>query len=170
MDQAFFESIYYQHYDKLFTAFLKKTRSEVVAQELTQITFIKLWEYRHTFLLDLPAELQINRKAKLVWIDWLRKESHIRAYLSHLKTLPTSVSVQSQLENSDSLNIAIDQLSAMRKKVFIMAYVEGFTYKEISDQLSISVKTVDAHLQAALKQLRAHIGWLSLVAFVVMPV
>jgi len=170
MDPAFFESIYYQHYDKLFTAFWKKTHSEVVAQELTQITFIKLWEYRHSFSLNLSAELQINRKAKLVWIDWLRKESHIRAYRSYLTTLPKSASIQSQLEYSDSLNLAIDQLSPMRKKVFVMAYVEGFTYKEISEQLNISVKTVDAHLQSALKQLRASIGWLSILAYIVMPV
>jgi|HigsolmetaAR201D_1030396.scaffolds.fasta_scaffold01529_9 DNA-directed RNA polymerase specialized sigma subunit, sigma24 homolog len=71
-DQAYFETIYFENYDRLYTAFLKRTGSDIIAQELTQLTFIKLWQYRHSysgqslllcwyFLMSSPEPLLIEK-------------------------------------------------------------------------------------------------------------
>lgn len=46
-------------------------------------------------------------------------------------------------------------LSPVRRKVFVLSKIEGYTYKEIAASLHISIKTVDNHIAQALKQLRA---------------
>jgi len=163
-NQAFFETIYFKNYDRLYTAFLKKTRSDIIAQELTQLAFVKVWEYRHSYSFDLSPELQLNRKAKLVYIDWLRKEAYQRKLAKKMQAFSIAETPAKNLEISDALHAAIDQLPPVRKKVFTLAYVEGFSQKEIAESLGISVKTVDAHIQKALKQLRKNLGWLAILA------
>ena len=41
-----------------------------------------------------------------------------------------------------------------RREVFLASRVEGLKYSEIANKLSISQKTVEAHMGAAIKQLR----------------
>jgi RNA polymerase sigma-70 factor (ECF subfamily) len=43
----------------------------------------------------------------------------------------------------------------MRRKVFELNRLQGYSYKEIAVLLAISVKTVDNHLSQAMKQLKA---------------
>ncbi|ANH79996.1 hypothetical protein A8C56_02505 [Niabella ginsenosidivorans] len=153
-DQAFFESVFYKCYDRLYAGFLKKTRSETIATELTQLTFIKFWEYRSSYTFELPPELQLNRKAKQVFIDWLRKEAYQRKLAAALREHSFSQQSESKFELNHTLQAALDRLPPTRRKVFSLAYIEGFSHKEIAGLLGISVKTVDAHVLKALHQLR----------------
>ncbi|MGJ7029598.1 RNA polymerase sigma factor [Niabella hirudinis] len=165
-DASFFESVFYQNYDRLYSGFFKKTRSEAIAQELTQLSFIKFWEYRASFTADLPTELQLNRKAKLVYIDWLRKEAHQRRIAAELSKHSNAGQTSNSFELTHTLQIALDKLPPIRKKVFTLAYVEGFSYKEIAGDLGISVKTVDAHIQKALKQLRKMLAFYAVLSLI----
>ena len=51
----------------------------------------------------------------------------------------------------------IDNLPEQCKKVFIMSKREGLKYREISEQLHISIKTVEVHMAKAMKRLRAQL-------------
>jgi len=153
-NQVFFESVFYEHYERLYAGFLKKTRSATVAAELTQLTFIKFWEYRSSYTFELSAGLQLNRKAKLVFIDWLRKEAYQRKLAAALREHAFLREPESKFELNHTLQAAIEQLPPVRRKVFTLAYIEGFSHKEIAGLLGISVKTVDAHVFKALLQLR----------------
>ena len=51
----------------------------------------------------------------------------------------------------------IENLPEQCKKVFIMNKKEGLKYKEISEKLHISIKTVEVHMTKALKRLRAQL-------------
>ena len=46
-----------------------------------------------------------------------------------------------------------NKLSLMEKEIF-MSYLNGASYKEIADKLSISTKTVDNYLQKQKRRLR----------------
>ena len=53
----------------------------------------------------------------------------------------------------------------IRKKVFHLNRIEGYSYQEISQQLSISVKSVDNNLSKALKQLRKLVALATILLF-----
>ena len=126
--ETYFREIFHEYYEKIFSAFVKRTGSEVTAQELTQITFIKLWEYRSTFRFDLSVALQVNRKAKLVFIDWLRKEAYQRKLTREMKDYALGDKPYERFELTERLQYAINKLPPIRKKVFTMAYVDGFSH------------------------------------------
>ena len=48
----------------------------------------------------------------------------------------------------------INQLPPKRRRVFMMVYAEGKKYKEVADQLQISINTVRTQLMRSLKFLR----------------
>ena len=53
------------------------------------------------------------------------------------------------------LDTAIEQLPAKGREAFTLSYLHDMKNKEIAQAMNISVRTVDAHIYNALKQLRA---------------
>ncbi|MCU7693858.1 RNA polymerase sigma factor [Haoranjiania flava] len=152
-----FKTIYQKWKSKVYFYFLSKTKDEEAAKELTQLTFIKLWEYRSSVDIRLSTEQQLFQKARLIFIDHLRKQARERnLYKTDIATIQhhQCYSPHNSYEESDALQLAIESLPKSRQQIFRLKYIQGYSYKEISDHLSISPKTIDNQLLKALKQLR----------------
>ena len=74
-DEAVFTRLFNDYYAKVYHYFLKKTRSPYMAREIAQLTFIKLWQFRHTLSEQHPLDVQLFRIASSSLIDYLRKEN-----------------------------------------------------------------------------------------------
>ena len=155
-DHAIFNTIYEDWNRKVFYYFLQKTNDQNAAQELTQQTFIKFWKYRSLLSIELTIDQQLFQKARLIFIDWLRKEATYRKYFSqdienaqdaNLHT-ETNTDFRHHVENS------LKSLSPKRRKVFELKHIHGYSYKEIAEFMGITVKTVDNHLLKATSQLK----------------
>ena len=155
-DAAAFQQIYHQHCDAVYAYFKKKTNAED-ASDLMQTTFLKLWQYRNSVSEDYFIEQHLFHIAKTLFIDYLRKENnrvHIEREMrqqaeSNAHLHPALLdSVSSQLATILSL------MPELRRKVFHLIRLQGYSYKETAQLLSISVKAVDNHLTKAMKQLR----------------
>lgn len=75
-DEIVFGEIFQEYHQKVYYYILSKTNSAYIAEETTQLTFIKLWNYRCSLDVSLPISSQIFRIAKTTCIDLLRKESN----------------------------------------------------------------------------------------------
>jgi RNA polymerase sigma-70 factor (ECF subfamily) len=54
----------------------------------------------------------------------------------------------------EKIDAAVSALPEKRQEIFRLAREEGLKYREIAEQLNISVKTVETQMTLALKQLR----------------
>lgn len=155
-DIASFRTAYQHYHNKLYFYALKHTRSPYLAEEVVQITFIKLWENRTTLSPDIDLSPQLFRIAKSTMIDLLRKE--IRRHDHHAALgEETQTSETPDLAGKEDLRQVydtIEQMAPVRQKVFKLSRLEGLSHKEISEQLSISPKTVENHIGRALRQLK----------------
>jgi len=154
MDEQKFRAVFDKYYDRIYSGFLRKTQSHELAQDLTQQTFIKFWRYRDSYTAALTVEVQLFRKGKLIFIDWLRKEAKDRQMIDSLKQQGRIPLNELSVDLKDSLNQALDQLSPVRKEVFSLAYIEGYSHKEIAQRLNLSVRTVETHVYKSLQKLR----------------
>jgi RNA polymerase sigma-70 factor (ECF subfamily) len=163
--EAAFTEVFHAWYAKVYHYFLKKTRSAETAGELAQLSFIKLWQSRHTLSLQHSLDSQLFRIASTSLIDWLRREQTQRKKVLRLAegsdaAYPMGIAgVEPEgavvFENSDYLHNLTSSLPPVRKKVFILSRIHGHSYKEIAEQLSISIKTVEDHMVKALRHIRS---------------
>lgn len=160
-----FERAFYNWQSKVYTYFLRRTQDSEFAQELTQLTFIRLWDFHHTLSFDYSLDTQVFRIARTTMIDCIRErerrkklEQAPRAEKAEPSYSPYSLS-PSKTEIAGALNT----LPPIRKKVFVLNRFHGYSYKEIATELSISDRTVEKHISLALKQLKKLLAIFSLL-------
>ena len=89
-----------------------------------------------------------NRAVKYVKKDQEKVSVESALYLTDENILSISVEEEALVWNW------IDALPTERRNIFLMAKQQGMKYKEIAEQLDISVKTVEGQMGKALKTLR----------------
>ena len=77
-----------------------------------------------------------------------------------LQAMEQEYEEENKLELSDLkkyLSVLISQLPPRQQEIFRMSREQNLTYKQIAEQLSISEKTVERHINEALKFLKKNI-------------
>jgi RNA polymerase sigma-70 factor (ECF subfamily) len=155
-DQKTFQSIVYEYSDSLLTFSVGLVRKYEIAEEIVSDAFVSVWNHRDKIreIRDLKSYLYILvRNGSISYLRKLngRKEISIDD-IQEYYTLPVT-GPETEDFNEDilcQLNKAIDQLPPKCKMVFTLAKIQGMKYKEISDILDISVKTINNHIANAL--------------------
>ncbi len=140
-NQKSFNLVYEKYHRQIYGFVLKRTQSDYIAEEVTQLTFIKLWNQREKLDEQLSILLQLFGMARQVMIDLLRKEATRFKYEGQTAVTPFTDSLIRAIENKDLLRMMekdIQNMPTMRRKVFELSRKEGLSHKEIAAQFSIS--------------------------------
>lgn len=162
-DESYFRRVFDQYHQKLYFFILYKTKSEYIAEEVVQMAFTKLWQYRQSLQEEYTISTQLFRIATTVLIDFLRKYNNKDAVTARLDSLEIEKGVDSTNEKMRGAELqkriseAVNDLPPVRKLVFEMSREQGMSYREIAETLSVSSKTVETHIYKALKQIKKHI-------------
>ncbi|MBE9583171.1 RNA polymerase sigma-70 factor [Mucilaginibacter sp. JRF] len=151
-----YKMVYYQYHQKVYAFVAHKTSSAYLAEEVTQLTFIKLWEKRHQLSTEYDIDVQLFRIARNAMIDELRKDAVRNNLINQLErdmNQPYTDTLVDK-ETLKNVNDAIELLPPTRKMVFKLSRFNNLTNAEIAEMLSISTKTVENHITLAIKQLR----------------
>ncbi len=157
-DEVAFELAYKQWRSKGYYYFLRKTNSEEDAKDLLQSTFLKLWQYRNSVNIDFSLDQQLFHIARTVLIDHIRKANKQEEINSTVNTATEKKSLENlqsmAFDTKGQIEHILNDMPELRKKVFELHKLEGYSYKEIAKKLGISEKSVDNHLTKALRKLR----------------
>jgi len=155
-DQKSFQSIVYKYSDPLLTFAIGFVRKYEVAEEIVSDAFVALWNQydKISEIRDLKSYLYILvRNSSISYLRKMndRKEINIDD-IQEYYTLPVNGPENEDIteEILDQINKAIDQLPPKCKIVFTLAKIQGMKYKEISEILDISIKTINNHIANAL--------------------
>jgi RNA polymerase sigma factor, sigma-70 family len=153
-----FEEIFKNFHHGLYHFILGKTNSHDIANEIVQITFIKLWNNRTKLKKEISLSKQIFRIAKNTFIDeYRRSNSKHNVDLDEVKEELVSLDDVEALGLKDTqqrLYQLIEAMPPMRREVFYMSRIMQFSHKEISSRLSLSSKTIENHISLAIKHLK----------------
>ena len=159
-DTKAFEELYYMYSEKLFYFALRYLKTKEDAEGLVQDIFIKIWENREKLKQGLSFSAYLFTIAKHTIFNRHRKRINEDAYKEYLRNYIDRH--QNKTENDviladmkHRIDKSIESLPPQRKLIFQLSRNEGLSYKEISSQLNISEKTVEAHMRLALKTVRA---------------
>ncbi|PRD48942.1 sigma-70 family RNA polymerase sigma factor [Sphingobacterium haloxyli] len=159
-DQHAFQHVFNRYHPQIYGFILQRTKSAYVAEEVTQLTFIKLWKQRGILSEKLGIDVQLFGMARQVMIDVLRKEATRFKYEGESAETPFTDSLVDAIESKDLLHIMekdIENMPKMRRLVFELSRKQGLSHREIAHMFSISPKAVEYHISKALLQLKQHL-------------
>jgi RNA polymerase sigma-70 factor (ECF subfamily) len=129
------------------------------AEEIVQDIFFNFWSKRHNLQISTSLEAYLFRSVRNSCLNFLKhlkvREQYKLANEQSIKNEEKNVQDQViALELQDKIDTCVEQLPPERKKIFKMSRYEGFKYREIADELGISIKTVEVQMGKALKFMR----------------
>jgi RNA polymerase sigma-70 factor (ECF subfamily) len=164
-DESAFDTLFREFYPQLvgFAESLLHVRQ--AAEEVVQDVLLEVWKRRDNLVLEESWRAYLFRATRNRALNELRHE-RVKLKSEPLIRGPDAVEPTSQEEmEAGELDVAFRRaLAALPepvRDVFEMSRRDGLKYGEIAKALGISVKTVEARMGKALKQLREQLAdWL----------
>jgi RNA polymerase sigma-70 factor (ECF subfamily) len=175
-EQGTFERLFKTHFKSLYAYALTIVKNEMVAEEMVQNVFFKIWEKKAGLNLQSPALAYLYKSVYHESLNYLKHQKVKVAYQSHtayqLKNQTDQASKKVLLsELEQQINKALSELPEQCRTIFQMSRFEELKYQEIADQLGLSIKTVENQMGKALKLMRSKlVEYLPfLIAFLIEP-
>ncbi|MCE6991114.1 RNA polymerase sigma-70 factor [Dyadobacter sp. CY323] len=151
-----FEEIYNRYWKRLLGIALSHAQDEVIAEEMVQEVFVSLWERRGKVeIISLSAYLA--KAVKFAVFNYKLKERRQKNLLAAGYNLDYVQLDESRIYArflEEYLAGVVDSLPEKCQVVFKYSREDGLSAAEISNELGISVKTVEGHLTKALRVIR----------------
>jgi RNA polymerase sigma-70 factor, ECF subfamily len=166
-----FEEIYKENADRILNLAYRMTGKEELARDITQDVFMKVYENSDTFREQSKISTWIYRIAMNHIINLVRREKRLKFFNTLEKgfgseanydnavtvweeNLPTRPDrVLEENEKEMIIRKMIDELAPKYKIPLLLFRYEDMSYKEIADQLNISVSAVESQIHRAKKKL-----------------
>jgi len=136
--------------DGLYRYLLKNMRSQADAEDVTQMTFARLWEHR--------GEVEVERVKS--WLFTVAHRLMIDAFRKRKVTTPVlplhlgSRDAEHQWETQELLDLALEHLPAVQRQLVTLRDYEGYSYAEMAEMVELSVSQVKVYLFRARKKMR----------------
>lgn len=168
MDELF--NYYYPRLYNFSRSFLKM---EDGIDDLLQEVFVKLWQNRKNINSADTFNAYIFTIARNLLLNELRSRLNNQKMKDRLHDLSVGeeYSLFKQIEYNDlkeKIDLAIGELPARGKEIFMLSRNDGLSHKEIAEKLQISTKTVEYHITQStsfLKQKLRSLGMIPILYF-----
>jgi RNA polymerase sigma-70 factor (family 1) len=158
-----FKTLYNRYWKKILIKAYTQLNSYETAEEIVQDAFINFWNRRYKIELKYSFHTYIASVVKYEVMACLaRNGKRSMSYIDDLKIAEIEDHATQQWLDFDDLKNQIEKFVQLLpdkcQLVFKLSRDKGLTDKQISKDLDISQKTVEAHLTKALKSLRLSIN------------
>ena len=154
-----FERLFRTYYQVLCNYVFTYLKESAASEEVVQELFFKLWQKRDQIEVNGAWKSYLFRAARneslniLKHLDIRDKYKEINLEQRRLQENTPGDQLESQ-EINDRVARAINQLPEQRQLIFRMSRFEDKRYREIAQELGISIKTVENQMSKALTYLR----------------
>lgn len=164
LQQDTFKQLFQKHYAHLRNFIYYKSGDRDLAEDIVQEAYVKVWDRREeihpetakTYLYTTANNMMLNhiKHGKVV----LNFTSQYKSEYEHAHAEAPDFTLQMK-EFDAQLQAAVNEIPEKSREVFLMNRIDGLTYQEISERLSLSVKAVEKRMSKALEVLREQIAY-----------
>ncbi len=153
------QTLYKEHGDAIFRYAFYKTSDREKSLDITQETFVKIWESLTGGTIIENHKAYLYRTTERMVIDWYRKKKSLS--LDALQDVGYDPSDESGTESTihrldaEKVLSHIKDLEPDYRDILLLRYIEGMTVKEIAAILQEKENTVSVRIYRALEKLRA---------------
>lgn len=161
-DMRAFDAVFMRWYPQVNKFLRSIIKEKALAEDLSQMVFMKLWLGRdqldpsksfknYLFVLARNGALDVLRLKKCILMEDISVPVEVPA-ADNADTLAEYDEVNSRI-----LQI-MNNMPPQRSFVFNLSRFQNMSNKEISEMLGVSVRTVEKHIELALRDLRKHLS------------
>ena len=152
-----FEQLFKQHYRTLCFYAMSLVNDLDASKDIVHDVFLSLWYHRSTIDFSRPVYpylLNLTRNRALNYLEHKKiQNNHVRQHLADDPTYTLSDDPTRE-ELLERILSRIERLPERCSQVMKLSFIECKKYKEIAEELNISVNTVKTHITTGLKTLR----------------
>ncbi|MGY0408453.1 MAG: RNA polymerase sigma factor [Polaribacter sp.] len=151
-DSKAFEELFNTFYEQLYAFSFKYVQDTYAAEEIVENTMLMLWEKRKSLDTIKNFKAYLYASVRNASFHYLKNKK---------KVVPINIDVHDTMEyfnqniiEEETHKLLIDSLNSLPKKckkVFELCCIEGLTYKEVAEELQISVNTVKSQRSRAIE-------------------
>ncbi len=161
-DQRAIDMLFDRYYSYLCNVVYRVINDSDYAEDVVQEIFMDIWKKREGINIQISLRAYLRRAAVNRALNFLRKK---RMKFDETEDAVVSIASpdvdgQGEMERDElekRIHDCIEALPPKCKMVFSMSRFEDMSYREISEALDISIKTVENQISKALKILRSTI-------------
>ena len=169
LDKKGLETLFREYFAPL-NLFARKYIYDVdESKEIVQDVFVTLWKRREEMDMSRSMKSYLFTSVHNRCLNYIRDQKKIVQIPIEEMDLNRYVESRDFLveeENLAEINRAFDGLPDKCRKIFMMSRFDGKKYREIAEELGISIKTVETQMSRALKHMKEKlIHYLSIIMF-----
>jgi RNA polymerase sigma-70 factor (ECF subfamily) len=158
-DLEAYEGLYRRHVGRVHALCLRMARSRSEADDLTQETFVRVWQRLASFRGESSFTTWLHRVTVNVVVAELRRRGRWRDRTADADAAEVAAAQPAFSAGGDlDLERAIAALSPQARLVFLLHDVEGYKHGEIAELTGLAVGTSKAHLHRARLLLREELS------------
>jgi RNA polymerase sigma-70 factor (ECF subfamily) len=159
LDHSTFKMIFKDYFLSLCSFAIKYTKDQDEAKDIVHQVFTNLWEKRADIHFDQSIRSYLFTSVHNRCLNYIRdKKKFVIGDLPQTDNALIDYINQSDFLEAEELRkeilAALAELPEGSRKIFKMSRFEGKKYKEIAEELNISIKTVETQMSKALKHMK----------------
>lgn len=160
-DKRGLELLFRQFYKPLVMYAARYVACSEEAEDVVQDVFVKLWEGRRFEVIERNLRSYLYQSVYNCCMDVLEKNKMTRVELSDSVLGFSETETPDDEEwntRMDEVYAAIEKLPPRTREIFMAIVFEGKRYKEVAEELNVSMNTVKTTLSRALTTLREQLS------------
>ena len=158
--ESAFDELFRKYYKNLTYFSIKIVKNRDTAEEVVQDLLVNFWEKRHHLEPTISLKAYLYRAVHNNSIHYNKNEKRFeKTEVSEAHYLSSDFdNILEQTELEIRIYQLIEQLPTECRKIFKLSRFEELKYKEIAEQLDLSVKTVETQMSRALKFIKNNLS------------
>lgn len=157
-DRKAFRYLFNLFYNRLVAYVTSYTHDKIQSEDIVQQAFISLWEDKSKLDETKSPKPYLYAIVYNKYIDTIKKAKKKEKLLSQIweRALVDRIEEDTDVleKRIQKMKQVIDSLPPKCKEIIMLNKIQGVKYKEIADQMGISVKTVESQMRIAFIKIR----------------
>ena len=162
IEKKTFESLFNLYYSGLIVYANRFTNQIEISEDIVHDVFITLWEKKDSLLMESAKAYLFSsvRNRCLNHLEQLKVRNEYQEQLLQKGDITGLLTWEYYVESElrEHIEKAIRQLPPQCQKIFIMNRFNDKSITQIAEELEISPRTVEKHIEIALKKLRQELA------------
>ncbi len=146
------------YYSELCSYIYSLSRDKQLTEDIVQNVMLKIWKNREKLNINTSIKNYLYKSCYYELVDNYKRNKKELNYLQQVQNEVLEIFSEEEEDfikkQIKKVQAEVDKLPPKCKEVFVLNKIEGLKYREVADQLGVSVKTVEAQLSKAMTRIR----------------